>query len=201
MKHSFYWIQLEYSILFQFLEDFAHFMQLCHQLILNLTISWYSPLLVATESLNYFSFRKCNSWNKFCLCTQLNWNDKHLIWFRSDILSLTFFCPRCPLTPSSIFLFPIISLELIQKSALPIHPGCLCHGSFMENHPWSWLFRRIHGKSWMAHGRAWPHGSSSMILTHDSSMMSHVENFVQSRNFFLLSVFVSCSVSCFWGLP
>ena len=58
----------------------------------------------------------------------------------------------------------------------------------------------FHGKSWMAHGRAWPHGSSSMILNHDSSMMSHVENFVQSRKLSLtVSVFVSSSVSCFWA--
>ena len=49
---------------------------------------------------------------------------------------------------------------------------------------------------WMVHGRAWPHGSSSMILTHDSSMMSHVENFVRSRKFSLtVSVFVSVSLS------
>ena len=36
------------------------------------------------------------------------------------------------------------------------------------------------------------HGPSSMILTHDSFMMSHVESFVQSQKFSLtVSIFVS----------
>ena len=51
----------------------------------------------------------------------------------------------------------------------------------------------------MAHGREWPHGSSSMILTHDSSMMSHVETLVQSRKVSLtVSVFAS---SVFFSEP
>ena len=70
-------------------------------------------------------------------------------------------------------------------------PGCLSwlvHGKSSMIMEFSTHYIYFHGKSWMAHDRAWPHGSASMILTHDSTMMSHVENFVQSRKF---SLFVS----------
>ena len=79
------------------------------------------------------------------------------------------------------------------------YPGCLSrlvHGKSSMIMDFSAYYFDFHGKSWMAHGRAWPHGSSSMILTHDSSMMSHVENFVRSRKFSLtVSVFVFVSFS------
>ena len=53
----------------------------------------------------------------------------------------------------------------------------------------------LYGKSWMAHGRAWPHGSISMILNHNLSMMSHVENFIQSRKFACSCQFSSLALS------
>ena len=86
----------------------------------------------------------------------------------------------------------IFQIRFIQPRNLPGCLSWLLHGKSSMIMNFSTHYFDFHGKSWMAHGRAWPHGSSSMILTHDSSMMSHVENFVQSRKFSLIvSVFVS----------
>ena len=51
-------------------------------------------------------------------------------------------------------------------------PGCLSwlvHGKPSMIMDFSTHYFYFHVKSWMAHGRAWSHGSSSMTLTHDSS--------------------------------
>ena len=80
------------------------------------------------------------------------------------------------------------------------HPGglsCLVHGKSSMIMDFSTHCFYFHGKSWMAHGRAWLHGSSSMILTHDSSMLSHVEDFVQSENFLLPCQFWSFVLSLY----
>ena len=47
----------------------------------------------------------------------------------------------------------------------------------------------IHGKTSMIHGRVTLHGFLSMIVIHDSSMICHVEKFVQSgQNVLCLSL-------------